>query len=76
MIDISDRKLRDFCSAFEGQTRKVLLEHTLHQGFIYGFTDNYIKVKLPEGIAQPNTEISVRLGKYDAESDTMSATPL
>lgn len=76
MIDISDRKLRDFCSAFEGQIRKVLVEHTIHDGFIYGFTDNYIKVKLPEGSARPNTEISVRLGKYDAETDTMSATPL
>ena len=76
MIGISDRKLRDFCSAFEGQTRKVLVEHTIHDGSIYGFTDNYIKVKLPEGSARPNTEISVRLGKYDAETDTMSATPL
>ena len=76
MIDISDRKLRDFCSAFEGQTRKVLVEHTIHDGSIYGFTDNYIKVKLPEGSARPNTEISVRLDKYDAETDTMSATPL
>lgn len=44
---LSDKKKRAFYKQFEGQTRSVLFEAQEDEGFMYGFTDNYIKVKLP-----------------------------
>ena len=68
MIEISDRKLADFCNGFEGQVRPVLMEHTVRDGRRYGFTDNYIKVSVEdcEGL-QPNTIVNVRLSGYADE---------
>lgn len=47
LLEISDRKLADFYRRFEGQTRPVLFEETDNNGFICGFTDNYLRVEKP-----------------------------
>lgn len=47
LLDISDRKLRDFYLRFSGQTRPVLFEDNRVNNCICGFTDNYIRVEIP-----------------------------
>ena len=44
--DLSKRKYRQFCSRFLNTEREVLLEKSKKDGFLSGFTDNYIKVKV------------------------------
>ncbi len=44
---VSDKKTRDFYLGFEGQTAKVLIEGHNHEGWMNGFTENYLKVKIP-----------------------------
>jgi len=44
---LSEKKKRAFYSRFEGQTRPVLFEAEQEEGHMHGFTDNYIKVRIP-----------------------------
>ena len=44
---LSEKKKRAFYEARLGQARPVLWEAEKKEGYILGFTDNYIKVKLP-----------------------------
>ncbi|MDE6080057.1 MAG: tRNA (N(6)-L-threonylcarbamoyladenosine(37)-C(2))-methylthiotransferase MtaB [Duncaniella sp.] len=46
MIELSDRKLRDFTARFEGTVRPVLIEHLRADGTSEGLTDNYLRVRL------------------------------
>lgn len=48
MTEISDRKLRRFAEQFVGSVHDVLPEHSAKGGAMSGFTDNYLKVRLPE----------------------------
>ena len=61
LLDISDRKLHRFHRQCEGQTRPVLFEDTKVGQHICGFTDNYIKVRLPYDQTLANRIIPVRL---------------
>ncbi|MDE7388266.1 MAG: tRNA (N(6)-L-threonylcarbamoyladenosine(37)-C(2))-methylthiotransferase MtaB, partial [Muribaculaceae bacterium] len=47
MLAISERLLVDFSRPFVGTVRPVLIEHVNH-GKTAGFTDNYLRVELPE----------------------------
>lgn len=47
LIDLSDKKKRDFYSSNIGHTEKVLWESDVINGFMLGFTGNYIRVKTP-----------------------------
>ncbi len=42
---LSDKKLRNFYEKFLGTERTVLFESGNKDGFLYGYTDNYIKVR-------------------------------
>ena len=57
--DISDRKKAKFYKENYGTTHKVLWESDLHDGFMLGFTENYIRVKTPFAPAKVNTVESV-----------------
>ncbi len=61
MGEISEAKLRGFYESFVGTERPVLVEHTSHEGIMHGFTDNYIKVSLPDDPSLYNTIVDVRL---------------
>ncbi len=61
MLDISERKLREFSQRFVGTERPVLMEHTVKGKFMHGFTDNYIKVQVPVLKGVDNTILQVRL---------------
>ena len=53
--DISDRKKAEFYKENYGTTHKVLWESDVHDGFMLGFTENYIRVKSPFDPAKVNT---------------------
>lgn len=57
MMEISNEKLSQFHRRFDGERRKVLVEHTCKRNTMYGFTDNYIKVALPVDKSLYNTEV-------------------
>lgn len=59
---LSDKKKRFFYQQFLDEKAKVLLEAEQHEGFLNGFTENYIKVKVPfeEGLENTIQEISIK----------------
>ena len=57
--DISDRKKAEFYKENYGTTHKVLWESDVHDDFMLGFTENYIRVKTPFDPAKVNTVESV-----------------
>lgn len=64
MIALSEAKLRRFSEQFTGAVRPVLLEHIADDGSVAGFTDNYLRVELPDAAGHVSGDIvGVRLGK-------------
>lgn len=47
LLEISTRKLKEFYDKSLGETRPVLFEDMNIDGYIGGFTDNYIRVRVP-----------------------------
>ena len=45
--NLSEKKRRAFYMEHLHQAREVLFESTIENGYMFGFTDNYIKVKTP-----------------------------
>ena len=58
---LSEKKLRNFYVQHEGTDRPVLFEHENRDGQMFGYTDNYIKVKFPydENLANKITEVNL-----------------
>lgn len=46
LLELSDEKTREFYNSFIGQELNVLFEHTVKGQYMYGFTENYIRVKV------------------------------
>lgn len=67
MGDISDSKLLEFHQSFVGDVRKVLVEHSVHGNSVSGFTDNYIKVSIPNNPALYNQLVDVKLVSVNGE---------
>lgn len=64
---LSAKKLRAFYEQHLGQTRTVLFEGDNKEGFMHGFTDNYIKVKTPYDPSLVNQLKEVTLNAIDAD---------
>ncbi len=64
---LSEKKKRYFYEQFVGQTRKVLLEESKSSGFLTGFTDNYLKVQLPNHALAVNEIKEVELISIDPD---------
>jgi len=64
---LSDRKKRHFYSQHLNTKRVVLFEQEEDNGWIYGFTDNYIKVKHKFNSKLVNQIVPVLLQKIDSE---------
>lgn len=71
LLDISDRKLRDFYQSQQDIDRKVLFEHTIHDNKMYGFTENYVKVEQQFDESLVNTVTKVKLGKFNLEGNAL-----
>jgi len=64
---LSDKKKRAFYEQNIGSTRTVLFENEEDNGMITGFTENYVKVKIPFDAAFSNTFQTVRLTEIDRD---------
>ncbi|MEY3084683.1 MAG: hypothetical protein RL037_863 [Bacteroidota bacterium] len=64
---LSDRKKRHFYESHLNTERQVLFEQEEDNGWMYGFTDNYIKVKHAYDSNLVNTIVLVLLQKIDSE---------
>ncbi|WP_242093219.1 tRNA (N(6)-L-threonylcarbamoyladenosine(37)-C(2))-methylthiotransferase MtaB [Aestuariivivens sediminicola] len=62
---LSVKKRRAFYESQLGTIRTVLFESENKEGFIYGFTENYIKVKTPWNPELVNTLHDIELTKID-----------
>jgi threonylcarbamoyladenosine tRNA methylthiotransferase MtaB len=69
---LSAKKLHHFYEQHLGQTRTVLFEADKTKTFMHGFTDNYIKVKMPYNDSLTNQFREVTLEKI-AEDGTVLA---
>jgi len=69
MTAISTARQRAFSEPFIGSVRPVLIEHVSH-GRTGGFTDNYLRVELPQPRPDlANTVVNVRLTELSPEAD-------
>jgi len=64
---LSNKKRRAFYEEHLGNTYNVLLESEQHENYLNGFTDNYIKVKVPYAKELENQICKVTLKNIDAE---------
>lgn len=62
---LSEIKRHSFYKSQIGSERSVLFESKNREGFLYGFTDNYIRVKTPYNEAIPNSLQKVKLKTID-----------
>jgi threonylcarbamoyladenosine tRNA methylthiotransferase MtaB len=64
---LSVKKRRAFYESQIGTNRTVLFESENKEGYIHGFTENYVKVKTPWNPELVNTVHDVTLTKIDEE---------
>lgn len=64
---LSEKKKRAFYESVVGNTGRVLVEAEEENGYMNGFTENYVKVKLPYNPDLANTFIDVTLSEIDRD---------
>ncbi|HLO74719.1 MAG TPA: tRNA (N(6)-L-threonylcarbamoyladenosine(37)-C(2))-methylthiotransferase MtaB [Flavobacterium sp.] len=64
---LSVKKRRAFYESQIGTNRKVLFESENKEGYIHGFTENYVKVKTPWNPELVNTLHDIQLTKIDED---------
>ncbi|PKP43910.1 MAG: tRNA (N(6)-L-threonylcarbamoyladenosine(37)-C(2))-methylthiotransferase MtaB [Bacteroidetes bacterium HGW-Bacteroidetes-13] len=64
---LSVKKRRAFYESQLGKTKTVLFESENKEGYIHGFTENYVKVKCPWNPALVNTLQQIKLTHIDAD---------
>ena len=73
VLALSAQKTHDFYARFIGTTRPVLLEHASpRKPFMNGFTDNYIRVEVPNQPDKDNQIVQVKLGGFNEEGAALS----
>jgi threonylcarbamoyladenosine tRNA methylthiotransferase MtaB len=64
---LSDKKKRAFYEQNLGTERSVLFEHEEDEGVMFGFTENYVKVKFPYDAEMANKFRKVKLTEIDRD---------
>ncbi len=64
---LSAKKRFDFDSRFEGEIRPVLFEEENKDGFMFGWSDNYVRVAVPYSPRLKNTIQPVLIGSYSKD---------
>lgn len=64
---LSEKKKRQFYEEQIGTIRTVLVEHEENEGWQEGFTENYIKIKLPSDATLSNSFVEVELTSIDRD---------
>ena len=68
---LSDKKKRQFYEEQIGTNRTLLVEQEENEGWHEGFTENYIKVKLPIETDRQNTFVNVQLTEIDRDGSML-----
>jgi len=68
LTQLSNRKKRAFYEEQINQEALVLVEDENHDGFLHGFTENYVKVKLPYSPDLPNALVWVENGRINTDT--------
>ena len=71
---LSEKKKREFYETQLGKTFPVLWEHENKDGYMFGFTENYVRVQKPFDIDFVNVIERVKLVKIENDG-TVSVTP-
>ena len=72
VLALSATKTRDFYTRFIGTERPVLLEHaSSRKPTMNGFTDNYIRVEVPNSPELDNQIVRVKLKELNQEGDAL-----
>ena len=66
---LSAKKLRAFYETQKGKELSVIFESENKNGFMFGFTQNYIKVKYPFDNELCNTPLTITVGDFDEEGN-------
>ena len=66
---LSAKKLRAFYETQRGKELTVIFEHENKNGFMYGFTQNYVKVKSPFDENSCNRPLNVITGDFDEDGN-------
>ena len=64
---LSERKKRAFYELNKNSERPVLIENEDNNGMMFGFTDNYVKIKIPYDSSYKNTIQTVSLKELDRD---------
>ena len=64
---LSDRKKRLFYEQNIGNIRTALIESEQDEGWMYGFTENYVKIRIPFDAAIANQFKKIRLTKVNSD---------
>lgn len=74
VLALSEAKTQAFYKRFIGTTRPVLLEHASeHKPVMNGFTDNYIRVELPNRPDWDNRIVNVKLNGLNEKGNALCA---
>lgn len=68
---LSAKKLRAFYESQLGKTQTVIFENESKGEFMFGFTENYVKVKYPYSAELVNTSLNVTLDSFDEEGNVL-----
>ncbi len=68
---LSAKKLRAFYESQLGKTSTVIFEHESKGDFMFGFTENYVKVKHPYSAESVNTSLQITLDSFDEEGNVV-----
>ncbi len=69
---LSAKKTRAFYEEHLGKTYPVLMEHENKNDFMFGFTPNYIKIKIPYNSSNFNTILNLKLDSIDSDGNVMA----
>lgn len=72
--NLSDRKLAEFYRSQLGSERTAIIEHTVRDGFAFGYTENYVRVSVP--IAETIDAQLVRVSLDEMRSGAVNCSVL
>jgi threonylcarbamoyladenosine tRNA methylthiotransferase MtaB len=70
--ELSARLHNNFANRYLGTVREVLFESTDHDGLMYGYTDNYLRVKVKFDTSKINQICNVKLISIDQDGDIIA----
>lgn len=71
LLELSDKKLKDFYSRHIGSEAVVLSEHSKAGVPMHGFTENYIRVELDADNVGDNRLVKVKLGGFSDDGSSL-----